>query len=365
MAGAALAALALAALAPFPLSAGLLGGGVVLLAWVGYNLLRAGISVFPYDRILSASSEDGLRWAKDPGVRIDVGGIHESCQVYSPEVAAVEGGYRMYYRAGGYGALIASAYSEDGLSWTEEPGARVEAGAGLLKLGDPEVVRCSPEGWRLYLAGYDGACWRIYCCDSGDGLCWQEPRLCLDLSGRARLNQASNPCVALEGGGWRLHFLGFDQAETALFTAESADGLAWGSIRRCAGHELQGYQVSNICVHRAPGGPLRLYFAEHPVSTVAGSRIVSALSPDGVNWTREEGIRLAPGGREDQYRAFCPDVVHLGGRWRMYYGGLGRHWLSPYTLFSYRRRVQSAAPPAVGQAAEVPEFRPGQPAGQA
>ena len=59
------------------------------------NIAFLGVPVFPYDRILSASSTDGLSWSRDPGVRSDVDGLHQSRQVYYPHVVPVVGGWRM------------------------------------------------------------------------------------------------------------------------------------------------------------------------------------------------------------------------------------------------------------------------------
>ena len=82
--------------------------GIVLAA---ANIWLCKIPIFPYDRILSAvSNSEGLDWAREEGVRIDVGGIHDSCQVYYPKVVQLQDGYRLYYRAGGNSAHIASAF---------------------------------------------------------------------------------------------------------------------------------------------------------------------------------------------------------------------------------------------------------------
>ena len=95
----------------------LAGDGAPALIWLPLlglainvaNLLFLKRPFMPYDRILSAFSTDGLRWQKEPGVRLDVGGLHRSRQVYSPCVVAAEAGWRMFYRGGGYNSVILSA----------------------------------------------------------------------------------------------------------------------------------------------------------------------------------------------------------------------------------------------------------------
>ena len=85
-------------------------------------------------------------------------------------------------------------------------------------------------------------------------------------------------------------------------------------------------------------GGLRIYFSEYRRESIVGAYIASALTEDGINWRREEGVRLASGGPFDRHGVFCPQLVPVAGGWRMYYGGYwGRHLLEPYTLWCHRR----------------------------
>jgi predicted GH43/DUF377 family glycosyl hydrolase len=128
--------------------------------------------------------------------------------------------------------------------------------------------------------------------------------------------------------------------ETHIYTSVSADGLQWSEIECCRG--VSGIQTGFV---RTPNvvpleaGGWRMYFAETTDVSALGSRIASAVSSDGLHWRRDEGIRLEPGGELDGQGVFCPDVVRLDGRWKMYYGGYwNKHWLAPYTLFRHRPR---------------------------
>lgn len=303
-----------------------------------YNYLVLKIPFFPYDCILSATSRDGVLWEKEEGVRVAVGGVHRSCQVYWPAVISIEQGFRMYYRAGGYDSFIASAFSTDGLEWKEDPGVRIGKRGTLLKTSDPEIISVGTSGWRMYFAGYDGNFWRIYSARSFDGLSWQDIGVCTDVREGSDLNQEMNPNVVQHGTGWLIFFVCYRADRTnVICMGSSQDGFTWRDIRPCSGYEIKGQQVEAICVRRQEDGGFRMYFSEHPIHTIAESHISSAASKDGLTWLREEGVRVEPGGRYDRYRAFCPEVICTQGIERMYYCGLGKHWLSPYTLFTYKR----------------------------
>ncbi len=100
--------------------------------------------------VLSAiSNDDGLTFAREPGLRLDP---REAGQVFSSyggygfsdaQVVAVDGGYRAFF--GDYSGPIATAFSEDGLAFTFE---------GPLPLwGANPNVHTLPDGRLLVLAG--------------------------------------------------------------------------------------------------------------------------------------------------------------------------------------------------------------------
>lgn len=324
-----------------PLRLPVLALGLGALIFLACNHLWWRRPFFPYDRILSAVSEDGLVWQREPGIRLDVGGRHQSCQVYQPALAAMESGLRMYYRAGGYQAFIASAVSPDGWRWQEEEGERIGGmPEGLLRVESPEVIGVEPGLWRMYYAGFDGRGWSIYCRHSADMLNWKEERCLRELGGPELGLQTRDPAIIRSDGGYQLFFLRLSAAgESQLYTAFSADGLNWREVQPCCGYQEAELRVREPCVVRLGSGGMRLYFSEYPRTSVIGSRIASALSADGIQWQREPGIRLGPGGPFDRHGVFCPEVVPWKTGWRMYCGGYwGRHWLEPFTLLAHRRR---------------------------
>ena len=314
----------------------ILGSGLLILLLLNHFFWK--IPFFPYDRILSAVSTDGIDWQVEPGVRLDVGGRHASCQVYYPEVVAVPGGWRMYYRAGGYDSIIASAFSRDGLEWEEEPGVRIGPGGeyGLTKVDGPEVMDLGGGEWRMYYGGYDGEDWRICSSRSQDGLDWKWEAGCIGGTGK---DQAKDPCVIRCSSGYRMYFMGYFSGEGQIYSAISQDGVNWRDIQPCSGYNPEHRDIRNPCVIEVQQEKLRMYFAEFPRFTAIGSRIVSVVSEDGLNWMRDSEVRVDPGACPGLQGTFCPDLLPHEQGWRMYYGGYwGRHWLAAYTLFRHRER---------------------------
>ena len=315
----------------------LLFAGVVLSS-LAANFIFWQWSVFPYDRILSASSEDGLSWDRDEGVRLDVGGLNGSSQVYYPDLFSTTEGLRMYYRGGGDDSVILSAFSTDGLCWREEPGERVGLRGGFKRLGSSDIVAL-PEGYRIYFAADDGERWKIYRAESPDGLNWGAETCCID-TGPHDLPHVQDPSIVTFEGCYQMYFMRFSARETHIYTSISSDGLQWSEMQCCQGlSDAQTAFVRTPNVVPLDDGNWRMYFAETTGASALGSRIASAVSSDGLQWRRDEGIRLHPGGELDGQGVFCPEVVRIGDRWKMYYGGYwNKHWLAPYTLFRHRPR---------------------------
>ena len=129
--------------------------------------------------VVSAISEEGLRFEREPGYRIHRG--DEFATVFAAEVLQIaSGGYRMYY--GGYPdltrACILSAVSEDGLEWQLEPEPVLTPGGkhGAAKVSEMCVIGIpAPDGserYRMFYEAADGTApgsrgvWRILAADA-------------------------------------------------------------------------------------------------------------------------------------------------------------------------------------------------------
>ena len=132
--------------------------GVVRLPDGGYRLFYTAVGPGkPYPAcqgyVLSAVSEDGVTFEKEPGIRFaprpDV--RHVSLRVLAPSVTPTDdGGWRMYVEARGPASVptvICSAISSDMLTWELEAGVRLESPGGV---GAPRYLRLPDGRGRLY-----------------------------------------------------------------------------------------------------------------------------------------------------------------------------------------------------------------------
>lgn len=99
--------------------------------------------------------------------------------------------------------------------------------------------------------------------------------------------------------------------------------------RLAGARDLDRDKVQAPCIVRAPGGGFRLlYTAVGPGRPYANCQgyILSALSSDGLNFSPEPGIRVAPHPELPRLslRVLAPSLVHLpDGRWRLYFEARG------------------------------------------
>ncbi len=139
---------------------------IVRLPAGGYRLFYTAVGpAKPYPvcqgYILSAISEDGLHFEKEPGIRLapQPNIRHMALRVISPSVTpSSDGRWRMYFESRGAADVptaICSAISSDMLHWELEEGTRLQAPGGM--------------GGVRYLALPDGR-GRIYCFESVYGL---------------------------------------------------------------------------------------------------------------------------------------------------------------------------------------------------
>ena len=178
--------------------------------------------------ILSAVSDDGMVWSQEPGVRFgdDQGDYGSPRCIYVESAKDGRWKYRLYFyqyandpTPGGGGKCIISAMSDDGLHFEREPGVRIPQTmpGESYQTYAPEVVRLEDGSYRMYYAGwtedptvkkgspYNG---RIFGATSQDGLDWiKDGGICLDIGGQWDPVKASEPCVIdLPDGRFRLYY---------------------------------------------------------------------------------------------------------------------------------------------------------------
>ena len=286
-------------------------------------------------------SDPGTRWVKDARVVIDVRDDSGMWRNLTPNVIELSGGFRMYYTESGPGpdyktrpANILSAYSDDGEAWEREPGIRLgphEPGAAR-RVVCPDVVPLPAGGYRMYLEGqpHDGPS-SIISASSSDGLVW-EP----DPSARfgdGEWSYGSPRCLYVDAPNgeilYRLYFHRYTfplvpglESGNHIISALSSDGLRFEiepGVRIGQESDLESYSVYAPEVLRLGDGTYRMYYAGWSADPIRG-RIFSTVSRDGIDWTKDPEPNVVFGGRWDKEKCSEPCVMRMpDGRYRMYY----------------------------------------------
>lgn len=263
-------------------------------------------------------------WIKESGIRIQDGCV--------PYILMLDNGlYRIYYNNPDG---IFSAISEDGINFTKERGVRL-SGTGIL--GDPEwqahgatVIRLDDGSYRMYYIGATGVggpghdIHRIYSAISSDGLNFTREGIRIESEGTIDDGWASVPeIVRTFDGRYRLYYcsMGAKSIASAIsvnglnFTREYGPGIGNGTGVYGADPAVCKLSSGTYWMFfTSPGGPMPPWYLE--------KGIYSARSTDGVNFTKDLGVRVSPGGVYDSVNTYDPTVISLpDGRFRMYYGG--------------------------------------------
>ncbi|MEX0728493.1 MAG: hypothetical protein WEB58_04895 [Planctomycetaceae bacterium] len=215
-------------------------------------------------RILSAFSPDGVHWTPEPGVRLARSQCGDDVRrVVSSEVVPVAAGdsrLRMYFEScsglQSQPSTIRSAISEDGLTWTVEPG---------IRFGDGEHNFMSPR--ILFLE--DGRC-RLYCCEreagiisavSDDGVTFdREPgvRIGSDAEYDALVAFACE-IMTLENGVYVMYYAGYGTPKQShILRAVSEDAITWRKeeepIMSPGAGTWDNAKCSEVCLYHMPAG---------------------------------------------------------------------------------------------------------------
>ena len=148
---------------------------IVTALLIAINIRFLKIPIFPYDRILSAVSENGIIWKKEKGIRIYERGTfsHAGC-VYNPFVLRVEHGFRMYFRGGdNFSSWIYTAESLNAVTWGKESRVIFERLNHNIKEIDSCSIIRSGDRLRMFFCGYDGRNWKIYSAVKRNAVNWE------------------------------------------------------------------------------------------------------------------------------------------------------------------------------------------------
>lgn len=278
--------------------------------------------------ILSATSDDGLHFTPEPGIRLapQPSIPHLSLRAIAPSLTPLpDHCWRMYFEARGPAHLptvVMSAISNDQLHWQLEPGIRLQTPGGV---GGPRYTPL-PEGQgRLY-------CFESLYAPPGIG---QAPRISSRIiSARTTdgLHFTLEPGIRLLDRQTPFDSAGITAAEVL---PPSHPGSPWTMFYSAWQNPPPG---SPTPIHPSQDTlgkiPPDDFAAASIASDISGyrSRIFTAHSPDGLTWTR--GPLIIEG---DGYGSPAPDAVHAedmslipleDNRLRLYYAACNNqgHW---------------------------------------
>ena len=330
------------------------------------------------------------RWLKEPGPRVEGSRPLDSSKVQAPCIARnPHGGYRLFYTAVGPAkpfpqcqGYILSAVSDDGLLFRKEPGIRLAPRPALsyisLRVLAPSVVRLDGGGWRMYFESRGPADRPTVICSavSSDMLSWElEDGIRVQSPGGV----GAPRCLPLPDGGARIYYFNSEYGPGGLqrgnkisqgvCSAVTSDGLTFKPEPGCrmrdkqANYDSAGITAAEVIPPRADGGKWTMFYStwqDTPAGTVAPphpsvdanalksggnadfaaasiasdmagyrSSIFAAYSDDGLSWG--PGRCAIEGGG---YDADGHDAVHAedmslieieDGAYRMYYAACDKH----------------------------------------
>ncbi len=163
-------------------------------------------------------------WEKDSGQRITDGSV--------PFIHNLGNGKARLYYCNNKGVL--SAISNDGMTFTKEPGARISPGTGFETIVcDPTIVNLLDGKIRMYYKGANSqkpgpgqSIHKIYSAISSDGLAFQKEGLRIDSETNGDNGWASVPdAIVLPDGRVRIYYVTASGMEHGIGSAISSDGL--------------------------------------------------------------------------------------------------------------------------------------------
>jgi hypothetical protein len=298
-------------------------GGVPTVVRDGKGRLIAAFQWFPFERreafdrvAVKVSNDDGKTWS-DPQPIVVIGMPTGYQRPFDPTLAALDDGRIRIYFTSSPGApspnqqtQIYSAISSDGVRYAFESGVRfgVEGGRAF----DCSVVRIA-KTWHYFspIPGRDGCAFHAV---SEDGLRFTRlPDIALPIRG----SWIGNP-VALKDG---VRFYGSGAGGWSAF---SRDGSTWqvdSNTRFVGGDPAVVQRRDGSFLMIVTGGPRadRALFPSptlprdtaQPMAGPYAHKVLSATSPDGLRWTRDEDVRME--------HASVPCAVADGDRILLYY----------------------------------------------
>jgi len=270
-------------------------------------------------------------WEKEPGIRVQNGG--------SPYVISLsDTAFRLYFSGMGTPSGIQSAISYDGLNFVQESGVRITPGDSMEDIvADPTVVQLS-NGYRMYYKGATGpggpgqARHRIFSAFSQDGLDWTREGLRYQNLGYPDYGWTSVPdAIKLRDGRTRIYYTSATGGIRSIISYNGLDFTAEDGVRLAAVDPNVIYLSDST---------YRMFFA---TQVGQSQHIGYTNSQDGLNFTIIDTI-ISPGGPNDSLSCIDPSAIILSdGRTRVYYGGMNRNQMAILSAISPMGEISETA----------------------
>ncbi len=277
---------------------------VILFASFFYGGYRIGLN-----QAVTTFPEPEEVWAKEPGVRID--------GATAPSVVRLaDGTWRIYYTVK---EGIVSALSQDGVQWVKDEGVRLEnksKGSDQALVSGPTLFTLKDGGFRMLYEGSDAKqnTFAIFSALSTDGLVWTREKG-VRLTDKNQFGQAiaASPNVVRTAQGELFCYYGDGNTVKAAISKDQ--GVTW-SKRTLTGFPQASVDPSVIIM---TDGVWRMYFAvSESTDHLLNSRIMSARSTNGLDWSVEKGARVVADKKATQ--VLDPDIIMVSmGKMRLYY----------------------------------------------
>ena len=215
-----------------------------------------------------------ITWTKDAGTRVSGGQV--------PYVHKLKDGRsRMYYC--GLRGSMESAISSDGLNFQAESGVRLAPIYGGYEtiICDPTVVELSDGRFRLYYKGANvggvPAIHKIFSAISPDGLNFERERLVIDSEKTDDQGWASVPeAIKLSDGRVRLYYVSRACGRGCIVSAISSDGLNFTK------EETKIYDYVDPSMTQLTDG--RFFLITANFTQQGGTELYSFISSDGIHF---------------------------------------------------------------------------------
>jgi predicted GH43/DUF377 family glycosyl hydrolase len=276
-----------------------------------------------------AAPFNGTNWTRR-GLAIDSGGTYDTNRADNPCVMREANTYKMWYRGidGGSINRILYATSPDGLDWTKQGVVLNEGSPGELDdevVSAPKVIR-DGDLYKMWYNGDDGATDRIFFAFSEDGTNWTKYGMVMEGTPGQQDQNGVFPCTVMKDtdGTYKMWYQGID-ANFRIFYAESSDGINWnkqGLVLDLGPGAFDDTHVSGAAVVKEHEFLYRMWYSGH--GGITDYKIFYAISTDGTNWIKQTPIALdwgAPGAIDDWSVSYCcvmKDDIEL---YKMWYGG--------------------------------------------